>query len=139
MDKRRSEFLNADAVKVVRGEFLRVANNEGVAILGHCFMPDHVHLLLEMLCERCDLPRVARLMKLRAGFYFKQAFGRSLWQRSYFDRTLRKDEEVYDLIRYMFDNPVRAGLVNSPVDYPFLGAMHVTVAEVAEDLKRNPR
>jgi REP element-mobilizing transposase RayT len=71
VDQRRFEFLNADAVNVVLGEFQREADQEGVAILAHCFMPDHVHLLIETLRESCPLQHVARLMKSRAGFYFK--------------------------------------------------------------------
>jgi putative transposase len=44
-----------------------------------------------------------------------------LWQQGYFERVLRNDEGTLTVIRYVFENPVRAGLVERYEDYPFLG------------------
>ncbi len=47
------------------------------------------------------------------------AYPDGLWQGGYYERVLRKDEETQSVIDYILDNPVRAGLVKRPLDYPF--------------------
>ena len=42
-----------------------------------------------------------------------------LWQDGYFDRVLREDDEPDAVIDYILNNPVRAGLVEQAVNYPY--------------------
>jgi hypothetical protein len=51
------------------------------------------------------------------------------------DRVLRSDEATFDVVRYIFENPVRAGLVRSPADYPFLGSDVWSVEEILAGLE----
>jgi hypothetical protein len=44
-----------------------------------------------------------------------------IWQREFFDRLLRSDESLTEKWRYVEMNPVRAGLCESPEQYPYLG------------------
>jgi REP element-mobilizing transposase RayT len=85
-------------------------------------MPDHLHLLLEGIREDADLKKVVRLAKQYSGFYFKQQTRNSLWQRYGHERVLRDDEATATVIRYIIENPVRAGLVSDIRDYPFWGS-----------------
>ena len=39
--------------------------------------------------------------------------------RSFYDRAVRKEEDLRKLAQYTINNPVRAGLVGSPKDYPY--------------------
>jgi hypothetical protein len=55
-----------------------------------------------------------------------------MWQASFFDRALRKHEDLETVARYIFNNPVEAGLVQRAADYPFTGAS----AGWAEELLR---
>jgi hypothetical protein len=41
------------------------------------------------------------------------------WQEGCFDRLLRSDESLSDKWEYLRQNPVRAGLVANPEDWPF--------------------
>ena len=41
-----------------------------------------------------------------------------VWQEESFDRALRKEEQFEEKVYYMLENPVRAGLVSNPLDYP---------------------
>jgi hypothetical protein len=43
-----------------------------------------------------------------------------VWQEESFDRALRKEEHVQEKLFYMLENPVRAGLVRNPLDYPWI-------------------
>ena len=53
-----------------------------------------------------------------------------LWQRGYFEHVLRDDEDTIGVARYIIENPVRAGLVTNPLDYPYLGSFTTTAREL---------
>jgi putative transposase len=119
---RRDYFRDAATVDLVRVQFLRTSKTEKFEILAYCFMPDHVHAVAEGLAADSNLSRLVRLMKQYSGYAFRQRTGRRLWQESYFDRTLRADEALPVCIQYIIANPVRAGLVTMPSEYPYWGS-----------------
>jgi len=45
-----------------------------------------------------------------------------LWQPGYWDHIVRRDEGLYQALKYILSNPVRAGLVENWWDYPWLGS-----------------
>jgi REP element-mobilizing transposase RayT len=47
------------------------------------------------------------------------AFEGSLWDKGFHDHALRRDESLEKVGRYIIANPVRAGLVENPMDYPY--------------------
>ena len=125
-------FVSADRVAAVYSQFLRAAADSHVAILAYCFMPDHVHLLTEGQSEDSDARRFIAHAKQLSGFHFKKQFGRQLWQRYGFERTLRVSKPILRVARYTLENPVRAGLVTRVQDYPFLGTNVYTVEQILE-------
>jgi hypothetical protein len=46
--------------------------------------------------------------------------------------VLREDIEEAATIRYIIDNPVRAGLVTRPAEYPFTGSTRYTMEELEQ-------
>jgi putative transposase len=120
---RSAFFTEPDRVAVVWGEILRTAEAEGVEISAHCFMPDHVHMLVEGRRIDTDIRRFVHKAKQRSGYEFSRRFGQKLWQPSWYDRVLREDEETPRVVRYILENPVRAGLVESYDQYPFCGSL----------------
>ncbi len=97
-------------------------------------MPDHFHAVVEGRTDAANLPRFIRLVKQRTGFAFRRTCCGRLWQESYFDRTLRRQESLANVVRYMIHNPVRAGLVEAPVQYPHWGSGVCTRRELLEFL-----
>ena len=89
-------------------------------LLAYCFMPDHLHLLVEG-SEGSDLARLMKSFKQASSFDYKQRHGRPLWQRSYYDHVLRGPDELQPAVEYILGNPVRAGLVEDADTYPFSG------------------
>ena len=47
-----------------------------------------------------------------------------------YERVLRDDEATLAVARYIIENPVRAGLVSDPRDYPFLGSQVFSLDEI---------
>ena len=79
-DWKRKWFENAEAVQLVLSQFLRVAANEGFVILTYCFMPDHVHLLVEGLRDDSDAKKFIIKSKQCSAHAYAEAFGHRLWQ-----------------------------------------------------------
>lgn len=89
-------------------------------------MPDHVHVLLTPSWNRhgevFGIADIVRLVKGRSARGVNVVLSRSgsLWQREYFDRELRDDEDVRAKGEYIANNPVRARIVARADDSPWL-------------------
>jgi REP-associated tyrosine transposase len=129
---RKPFFTRGLIVACVIDEFLRVAVEERLEILAYCFMPDHVHLLVEGVQDDSDLRRFIFRLKQATGFTFQQRFKERLWQRYGYERVLRGDEATRDIVRYTLNNPIRAKLVEDLSLYPFIGSSRYTRAELLE-------
>jgi putative transposase len=83
-------------------------------------MPDHVHLLAFPF--ELAIATIVGRVKGRSSHDINQLLNRtgSWWQRDGFDRIVRSDEKLHKKRQYLFDNPVRAGLVERWEDYPWI-------------------
>jgi REP-associated tyrosine transposase len=120
--ERNSYFVNSENVGLVLNQILRAGAQYQFAVIAYCFMPDHVHLFVEGTREDADLKTFIARAKQYSGFYFRRQTRNSLWQRYGFERMVREDDDTPSAIRYVIGNPVRAGLVQTPMDYPFWGS-----------------
>ncbi len=81
-------------------------------LYGYCLMPDHLHVLLSPADSRVPVSRWLREFKsFTTNRYMKTAGRAVLWQRSAHDHICRKAETAETVLRYIVENPVRAGLV----------------------------
>jgi len=92
----------------------------------YVLMPDHLHLF----CAPATYPATP----LRNWVQFWRATAtrewpfpneRPIWQRDFFDRQLRRGESYHEKWMYVVANPVRAGLVEQPQDWPYQAEFHV--------------
>ena len=83
-------------------------------------MRDHVHLLITVGGDM-SIEKAVQLVK--GGFSYRAnkelGFGGEVWQRGFSDVRI-KDEESYESHRrYIYDNPVKARMVDAAEDYPY--------------------
>ena len=78
------------------------------------FMPDHVHGLISFPSEN-RMDRVVRNWKRYASTNLSIP-----WQRDFFDHRIRNDESLCDRWNYILMNPVRAKLVATPEEWPYV-------------------
>lgn len=123
-------------VEPVIGQLRHTADAESFAVIAYCFMPDHLHVLAEGRDAISDFRQFVRLFKQRSSFEWKRRTGSQLWQRSYFERVLRADDDVMIVARYLLANPIRGGLAKSPKEYPFLGSFTMNITDLLESLQR---
>lgn len=102
----------------------------GAAIGRYVLMPDHLHLFVRITPEirlsswASGLKRCVTMVLREAGEMPVQLSGRKLasfWQPGFFDHMLRRDESYGEKWDYVFQNPVRAGLVDDADAWRFQG------------------
>jgi putative transposase len=90
----------------------------------YCYMPDHVHLVTYPRQRGQSLSRfIQRVKGSTTQRLHKHGIVGTIWQREFFDRLLRSDEDLFEKCRYVRENPVRAGLVESWEQYPYTGSL----------------
>ena len=118
--QRAPTFQHRSAVDMCLAALSETAARHSLKVLAYCFMPDHLHLLVEAN-QGANLIRFMKAFKQVTSFRYKKQTGRPVWQKGYYDHILRDDEHVLDVAAYILGNPVRQGLAASVGDYPFCG------------------
>jgi len=126
--KKCSYFTDQAVVDAILELLVECTHEYGFQILSYCSMPDHLHLLVQGE-ENSSLGKFIRVFKQKSEYYFSKKAHGFLWQRSYYDHVLRKEESIEEVAKYILENPVRKGLVDNFVDYPFLGSMTFDIKE----------
>ena len=70
---RRYLFVDPSAVASAHVQILRTAGEDQFAVLAHCYMPDHIHLVVEGKAETSDLRRFVKVSKQRVDYTFSGA------------------------------------------------------------------
>ena len=118
--RRQPLFRNPNIVEIGEDALRRTCHQHGFTLHAYCFMPDHAHLLVSGTADS-RLPDFVHLFKQLSSYHAKQALGTPLWQISYYDHVVRREEDLTEIAQYIWNNPVRAGLAAEPADYPHSG------------------
>ena len=130
--ERRILFVEADVVQEAHAQILESAARHAFALAAYCFMPDHLHLLVEGQSDDADLIAFAKDVKQRVAYRQRCKRAGPVWQKGYYERVLRDDEATLIVARHILENPVRKGLVREPRDYAFSGSAVWTREQLLE-------
>ncbi len=102
-------------------------------------MPDHVHFFC---CPR----RISEGVAVeRWVSFWKDAFAKRIdrmdwrWERGVFLTRMRSDAHYAEKLEYMRQNPVKAGLVKGPEDWPWRGRVHDLSAHIRSRGEPGPK
>ena len=87
-------------------------------------MPDHIHAFVSAEGSQSLSRWVGSLKGFLASRKRGQAVPGTAWQQGFFDHALRGSESYSEKWAYVRMNPVRAGLVEKPEDWPYAGEIH---------------
>lgn len=102
--------------------FKKYAEEHSLSILSFCLMPNHVHFI----CIPAGKDSLANTFKITHMLYAQYSNKRNnlkghLWQGRFFSSIL-DEKYLYAAVRYVENNPVRAGLVEKPWDWKWSSA-----------------
>ena len=95
-----------------------------VEVWAYCLMPNHVHIICVPKTEGA-LARSFNTLHMRYAQYFhgKKGVTGHLWKGRFLSCIL-DDRSVFEEVRFIETNPVRAGIVGRAEDYPWSSARH---------------
>ena len=101
----------------------KYSEEKGATVLAYCLMPNHVHLLITP-SEEETLAKMMQGVTLCYTQYFNRKNGRTgrLWECRYHSTVIDRDRYLWAVCRYIERNPVRAGIVEKPENYPYSSA-----------------
>ncbi|MBI3005276.1 MAG: hypothetical protein HYY49_07645 [Ignavibacteriales bacterium] len=117
-------WLKDPVIAEIVAEAIHFRNSKMYDLLAFCVMPNHVHLIFEPIYQTEDgnvgrrgsspyiVTNILENLKWFTAFKANQVLSRSgaFWQHESYDHVIRENE-LENLVRYVIDNPVKAGLV----------------------------
>jgi len=95
-------------------------------------LPDHLHMIITPN-HASDYPHIVRTIKQYFSKYCdpkyyahleqsksrtKEGY-RSVWQKKYYEHTIRDEKDFQEKVRYMYNNPVKHTLVDKSADWQY--------------------
>ena len=95
-------FTDMTTARVLIRELRRLHDNGDVHSLAWVVMPDHLHWMIQ-LNEYWPIYKVVKALKARSARTINRHLSRqgSLWQRAFYDRAVRTNEDTRKIARYI--------------------------------------
>ena len=97
-----------------------IKNDYNVKIIAYCIMNNHTHMLMETeLIE--NLSKYMHCLNTRYGMYYNKKYNRVgyVFRDRYKAEGIYSEKQLYSCIKYIYDNPVKAGICKRAEDYNF--------------------
>lgn len=121
----RRELLASNSIHEAFLRFVEEASNRGAWVGRYVLMPDHLHLFVALEDERIRLSAWTGSLKKSISKALRDRGEPSPhWQKGFFDHIMRGSESYSQKWDYVRANPVRAGLVVRPEEWPYSGEVH---------------
>lgn len=99
-------------------------NSKRYTLVCYCIMPNHVHMVIDVLNfipveylkkQTYELSRIMESIKRYTARRSNTMLHRSgrFWQKESYDRVVRDGKELNETLRYIVDNPVKAGFIDA--------------------------
>ena len=121
-NRKLETFFCDEDYRVYIGLMAEWCSRLAVAIWAYCLMPNHVHLIAVPSSEdglRRSIGEAHRRYSRRVNF--REGWRGHLWQGRFASFPM-DEQHLLRVVRYVELNPVRAGLVEKPEDYPWSSA-----------------
>jgi REP element-mobilizing transposase RayT len=111
-------LLRDSALATLTIDTWRHFDEERYRLIAWCVMPNHVHVIARLF-RGSELGRVVHSWKSYTAKVANRLLVRAgeFWAREYYDRCIRDERELLRTVRYVLENPAKAGLV----DWPYVG------------------
>ncbi len=116
-NERKYIFLDDEDKK----RFIEILNEKNkerkFAIYAYCLMDNHVHILINEGID--EIGKIMKRINISYAYYFNKKYDRigHLFQDRFKSEGIENDAYLLSVIRYIHNNPVKAGMVKSVEEY----------------------
>jgi putative transposase len=94
-------------------------------LYGFCIMPTHLHLVIHPF----GTYNFSYIMKMIKGSFTRKLNKANdktgkIWQKGFYDEHIRGELHLLKVLEYIHNNPLKAGLVMEPEEYPYSSYSH---------------
>ncbi|MCU7930505.1 MAG: transposase [Candidatus Thiodiazotropha sp. (ex Codakia rugifera)] len=117
-NSRQPVFFESDDYQAYLAWLKEGADKHGCTIHAYCLMTNHVHLLLTPESPEA-ISKTIQFVGRQYVPYINHTYGKSgtLWEGRHKGCVIDSDAYLLTCMRYIELNPVRAGMVQKPIDY----------------------
>jgi len=110
-------FNKKKVIKIFAEVLTKAAKKYNVTLLHVVIMSNHYHIILKINHE--NLHRFLQFVNSRIAMAYNKLTKRSghLWGDRYKSTIIESDQHYLNCVRYIYENPVRAKIVNSPENF----------------------
>jgi REP element-mobilizing transposase RayT len=119
--KNENYLKNPEIAQIIANKFHEYDKNL-YDLIAFCIMPNHVHVLFNTDgYDKVDISKIMRLIKGGSAYLCNKLLKREgeFWQKESYDHYVRNEEEYKNIIHYIVENPMKAGLVNDWQQWEF--------------------
>ena len=117
----RQNVFHSDSDKLRYYTLIKELKDEAIISAYHyCLMDNHIHLILR-LNQESKLSKFMKQLNLTYFHYYRKIYGYfgHFWQDRFKSNIIEMDSYLLQCGKYIELNPVRAGIVSHPAEYPF--------------------
>ncbi|MFL6374536.1 MAG: REP-associated tyrosine transposase [Pyrinomonadaceae bacterium] len=120
-------FLRDRRVAAIVRDTLLFHHNTKYILHAWVIMPNHAHILAQPL-KGVHLPKLVHSIKSYSAQKANEVLSRTgkFWQHDFFDRYIRSTRHFSAVLRYIHNNPVKAGLCTRPEEWEFSSACNAS-------------
>jgi len=112
-------FKGSEDYRSYLADIAELKTPHGVLLYHYALMPNHIHLLLRILEDGLS-PFMKNLQcRFAKRFCRNNAFAGHVWQGRFKSKLIDNDEYLLTCGNYIEMNPVRSGLADDPIDWPY--------------------
>ena len=121
-NRRETVFFGDDDYALYRDLLPEACRREGVAVWAYCLMPNHVHLILAPQTPEALGRALGEAHRRYSAFVNARMRVTGHLFQARFSSVVMDEDHLMAAARYVALNPVRAGLVATPEDWPWSSA-----------------
>ena len=129
-NRKMEVFKKSEPVEICVHILKETAKKEQFKVWVYCFMPDHLHILVEGTNDRSNFRKFISVFKQKTGYMLWKQMKIKLWQENYYEHILRKEEDTLTVVRYILNNPVRKGVIQKYDEYLYSGSFELDIRQI---------
>ncbi len=126
-------FNNSEDIQWYLSVMSKLSEQYNIEIIAYCIMNNHVHMLLKAEDTK-ELGKYMQKLSMKYGRYYNNKYNRVgyVFRGRYKAEAIMDEKHMYNCIRYIYNNPVVAGICSEPKEYPYSDYKEMPTCEIVD-------